>query len=78
MRMGAKPAVSAYCAVMKFLLKETGSGVNDIVYQHEVIVPGLRLSCFSLRAAAENTSGKHWHRSIEIFVVRQGSLIFPE
>ncbi len=53
--------------------------MNDIVYQHEVIVPdrGLPFKLFLFEGGGgKYIREKHWHRSIEIFAVRQGQLEF--
>ena len=53
--------------------------MNDIVYQHEVIVPdrGLPFKLFLFEGGGgKYIREKHWHRSIEIFAVRQGQLDF--
>ena len=50
----------------EILLKETRSGVNDIVYQHEVIVPdrGLPFKLFLFEGGGgKYIREKHWHRS---------------
>ena len=53
--------------------------MNDIVYQHEVIVPdrGRPFKLFLFEGGGgKYIREKHWHRSIEIFAVRQGQLDF--
>ena len=53
--------------------------MNDIVYQHEVIVPdrGLPFKLFLFEGGGgKYIREKHWHRSIEIFAVRHGQLDF--
>ena len=53
--------------------------MKDIGYQHEVIVPdrGLPFKLFLFEGGGgKYIREKHWHRSIEIFAVRQGQLDF--
>ena len=53
--------------------------MKDIGYQHEVIVPdrGLPFKLFLFEGGGgKYIREKHWHRSIEIFAVRQGQLEF--
>lgn len=53
--------------------------MNNQSYQHEVIVPdqGLPFKLFLFEGSnGKYIREKHWHRSIEIFAVREGSLEF--
>ena len=50
--------------------------MNDIVYQHEVIVPdrGLPFKLFLFEGGGgKYIREKHWHRSIEIFCRETGA-----
>ena len=52
---------------------------NETPYQHEVIVPnkGLPFKLFLFEGKdGKYIREKHWHRSIEIFAVKNGSLNF--
>ena len=59
--------------------------MNDIVYQHEVIVPdrGLPFKLFLFEGGGgKYIREKHWHRSIELFAGllygRTVYLVFPQ